>query len=163
MNSRYPAFSRHLLVLLIFAFQGIAAFADAPVPADPDTTNESLTMMERARQLYEEWLRRGSEISDNTRAWLEDDLRRIGAWQYKVVVVHHENLEELEKRQNMLGRERWECYWIQPGPTQTVLYLKRRQISYLQRVYQADLFRFLPGVGGGNGDGEDGNPAPQGN
>ena len=147
-------------LLVIFLFLSVLQFGAAEPeleePALSTKIDEPLSMMERARQLYEEWLNRGSEISDKTRAWLEEDLERIGSWEYKIVTIDHSDLKDLEMKQNELGQERWECYWVQPASNQTILYLKRRQVSYLQRVYQADLLRFLPDLGGDGG-------APAGN
>lgn len=83
------------------------------------------------------------ELSEKAKEWIKEDIKKIGDWEYKVVNIKYESIDELENKLNELGNERWECFWVEKKEVVVVFIFKRPTISYLQKIPKADLFKML--------------------
>ena len=93
----------------------------------------------------------GMTSANSTGEWLSDDIKNMGAWNYKVVEIDPNNSgASMELLLNGLGKERWECFHVMAsadGPTK--LFFKKSRRSYLKSVPIKDVIRLLPLMGGG--------------
>lgn len=98
---------------------------------------------------------------EGARDWTEEDIKKAGAWQYRVVVIEKHDIryerEKVEAMLNELGAERFECYWVEPLDDRNermAFFFKKSGFSYLKSIPAGELWRFIPT---GNGDGDSGN------
>ncbi len=88
---------------------------------------------------------KSKETAGKAADWTEDDLRKIGAWEYKVARFEDLSDEALQEELNELGAERWECYWVEETADGPRFYFKKTKRSYLRYLPIGDLMRvFLP-------------------
>jgi hypothetical protein len=137
---------RVFLFLLLFVLGASLCFGqeegtDRPAAVEPG-------LWERVVALYDEAKEQGEKVPGDVAEWIESDLGREGAWEYKVADVAGGNGGKLEKRLNELGAERWECIQVEALPGTTRLVLKRTKKSYLRRLPLSDLMRLIPLAGG---------------
>ncbi len=105
---------------------------DTPVPGE---------VVDKAKDV----IGKSKETAGKAADWTEDDLRKIGAWEYKVVRFEDSSDEALQEELNELGAERWECYWVEETEDDPRFYFKKTKRSYLRYVPIGDLMRvFLP-------------------
>lgn len=104
---------------------------------------EQESYLEEARRLYEELMKGDKDLSEETKRWIKEDLKNIGNWEYKTVLVPHRDIKKTEEKLNELGKERWECFWIEQHKDGLVLFFKKPKISYLQKIPTGNLLRFL--------------------
>ena len=83
------------------------------------------------------------EKSEKAKNWIEEDIQRIGDWEYKVIKMRSSNIEEIEETLNELGTDRWECFWVQKREEEIVFYFKKPQISYLQKIPKGELLKMI--------------------
>ena len=94
---------------------------------------------------YESLRDRGMTTAKDARQWVQDDVRNMNAFEYKVVPKSQISGENMEAILNELGEERWDCFEVDD----TTFYFKRQKKSYLRNIPVKDLLRFLP-MGGGD-------------
>ncbi len=51
--------------------------------------------------------------------------------------------KEMEKKLNELGKERWQCYWVESKKEERVFYFKRTKMSYLSKIPTGAILRIL--------------------
>ncbi len=96
----------------------------------------------RAKELYEKAKQSGEKVPDDIKDWIREDIKKIGTWEYKIVFLDAEsNLEEELKK---LGKERWECFWIERRENGLSLFLKRPIKSYLKAIPAKRLLKLIP-------------------
>ncbi|MFC1838857.1 hypothetical protein ACFL1N_04695 [Thermodesulfobacteriota bacterium] len=83
------------------------------------------------------------EKSEKAKNWIEEDLKKIGDWEYKVLKISTAETEEIEKKLNQLGNDRWECFWLEKRKDEIVFYFKRNKISYLQKIPSGELLKIF--------------------
>ena len=71
------------------------------------------------------------------------DIENIGDWEYKVVTFVTEEAMEVEKNLNELGRERWQCFWVESNKKQKSFYFKRTKMSYLSKIPTGAILRIM--------------------
>jgi len=133
-------------LVILFVLGASLCFGQEEVSERPDTVEPGL--WERVVALYDEAKEQGEKVPGNVAEWIESDLGREGAWEYKVVDVAGGKGSILEKQLNELGAERWECIHVEPLPGATRLVFKRTTKSYLRRLPLSDLMRLIPLAGG---------------
>lgn len=104
--------------------------------------------VERLAAAYEEL---GELLERNPREamqWAQEDIENLGDWEYRIVELDDTSPDALAAELNALGDERWEAYWVDPGPDGIRIFLKRSSISYLSRVPLSTLARLLGGDSG---------------
>ena len=52
------------------------------------------------------------------------DIENIGDWEYKVVSYGSKDFRALEKDLNELGKERWQCFWVEAAEEKVFLLQK---------------------------------------
>ena len=92
----------------------------------------------------------GSTTANNVLDFAKEDIARLGTWQYTSRTVTHENPQEVVSILNRLGKEKWECFWVDKQATQTTLYFKKPPKSYTSNIPFKDLLRYLPELQGGD-------------
>ncbi|MCD4779723.1 MAG: hypothetical protein K8S27_04135 [Candidatus Omnitrophica bacterium] len=88
------------------------------------------------------------ERTRKAKVWIEEDIKRIGDWEYYIEELSLADLPQLEETLNRLGEERWQCFWVETGKNKSVFLFKRPAISYLHRIPKGDVLRLLNGVQG---------------
>jgi hypothetical protein len=104
---------------------------------------EETSYWETIKSKFEELKSDNLEKSEKARNWIEEDLKRIGDWEYKVVKMSSSSFEEIEEKLNRLGDDRWECFWVEKKGKETVFYFKKPRISYLQKLPKGDLLKII--------------------
>jgi len=100
------------------------------------TEIEKSSYWKQIKELYEKAKEKGEDVPGDMAEWVKQDIKKIGTWEYKIVTISSSDSEKIEKQLNELGKERWECYWIQKQDQDQVFFFKRTGRSYL---------RFVPG------------------
>ena len=137
--------SGFLLLLLTAAMAGCAT--DPDLPASPD--DRMAALKQRVQELYRQARESGQQVPKDALDWAQQDLRRMGDWEYKIVDLPREDPESRQDRLNELGSERWEAFWMEPAGNGIRVYLKRRSKSWLEKMPLSELRRLWPSGGGG--------------
>ena len=114
------------------------------LPDDGPASDAAQEAWQRIESLYQRAVEAGEKVPDDVAEWAREDLQRIGRWEYRIEMFESADDEALEAHLNLLGQERWECYWLRPEQGATVLFLKRPARSYLRSIPVSDLLRLLP-------------------
>ena len=77
----------------------------------------------------------GSTTANNVLDFVKEDIARLGTWQYTSRTVTHENPQEVVSILNRLGKDKWECFWVDKQATQTTLYFKKPPKSYTSNLH----------------------------
>jgi hypothetical protein len=96
-----------------------------------------------AKEKYTETFEDGKKLTEESKAWLAKDLENIGDWEYKVVSYGTKDFKALEKDLNELGKERWQCFWVEAAGKEKVFYFKRTKMSYLSKIPTGALLRIM--------------------
>jgi len=99
--------------------------------------------VEDGKKLYEKNFGDGKELTEQTKEWVKEDIENIGDWEYKIVAFGSKASTEMEKELNRLGKERWQCFWVEPSGKEKVFYFKRTKKSYIQKIPAGDLLRII--------------------
>ena len=102
----------------------------------------------RVRELYDRAREAGDEVPADVVEWAQQDVARIGDWEYRVLRLEDGGDAALEERLGELGEERWQVFWLERRGDAYRVFLKRPARSYLQRVPLSDLRRLVPSGGG---------------
>jgi len=102
------------------------------------------TSWEEIQQLYQKAKSASDDVPENVVDWVKEDIQRNGTWEYRVVTLQRETDKELERELSRLGKDRWECFWIERHENKLRLALKRPAKSYLQAVPVKDLMKLIP-------------------
>jgi hypothetical protein len=137
--------SGFLLLLLTALLAGCAS--DPDLPASPD--DRMAALKQRVQELYRQARESGQQVPKDALDWAQQDLRRMGDWEYKIVDLPREDPESRQDRLNELGSERWEAFWMEPAGNGMRVYLKRRSKSWLEKMPLSELRRLWPSGGGG--------------
>ena len=98
---------------------------------------------ETIKNKFEEIKSDNQEKSEQAKKWVEEDVKRIGDWEYKIIRVHLSNIKEIEEKLNALGNDRWECFWVEKKDEGMIFFLKKPKISYLQKIPRGELLKIL--------------------
>jgi len=104
---------------------------------------EETSYWETIKDKFEELKSDNLEKSEKARNWIEEDIEKIGDWEYKVIKMSSSNNEEIEENLNKLGTDRWECFWVEKRKEEIVFYFKKPKISYLQKLPTGDLLKII--------------------
>ena len=137
--------SGFLLLLLTVALAGCAS--DPDLPASPD--DRMAALKQRVQKLYQQARESGQQVPKDALEWAQQDLNRMGDWEYKIVDLPREDPESRQARLNELGSERWEAFWMEPAGNGIRVYLKRRSKSWLEKIPLSELRRLWPSGAGG--------------
>ncbi|MEK0338576.1 MAG: hypothetical protein QQN41_14200, partial [Nitrosopumilus sp.] len=94
---------------------------------------------DKIKKKFEDLESENKELREIAKEWIKEDIEKIGDWEYKVVNLEYESIDELENKLNELGNERWECFWVEKKEEVVVFILKRPKTSYLQKIPKGDL------------------------
>jgi len=96
-----------------------------------------------AKEKYGVGLEEGKSLTEKSKEWLLKDIENIGDWEYKVVSHGSKDFKALEKDLNELGKERWQCFWVEAAGEEKVFYFKRTKMSYLCKIPAGALLRII--------------------
>ena len=96
-----------------------------------------------AKEKYGVGLDDGKSLTEKSKEWLLKDIENIGDWEYKVVSHGSKDFKALEKDLNELGKERWQCFWVEAAGEEKVFYFKRTKMSYLSKIPTGALLRII--------------------
>ena len=96
-----------------------------------------------AKEKYAETVGDGKKLTDKSKEWMLKDIENIGDWEYKVVTFGTEEAKEVEKNLNELGRDRWQCFWVESNKKQKSFYFKRTKMSYLSKIPTGAILRIM--------------------
>ena len=78
-----------------------------------------------AKEKYEETLGDGKNLTSKSKEWLLKDIENIGDWEYKIVTFGSEKIKDIEMQLITLGRERWQCFWVEQLVTTQRAFISR--------------------------------------
>jgi len=96
-----------------------------------------------AKEKYTETFEGGKKWTEESKEWLAKDIENIGDWEYKVVSYGSKDFKALEKDLNELGKERWQCFWVEASGKEKVFYFKRTKLSYLSKIPTGAILRIM--------------------
>ena len=96
-----------------------------------------------AKEKYAETVGDGKKLTGKSKEWLLKDIENIGDWEYKVESYGPEQAKEIEKKLNVLGKERWQCFWVESNKKQKTFYFKRTKLSYLSKIPTGAILRIM--------------------
>lgn len=112
------------------------------------TTNK---MSDSLKGLYKKAVESGTTTAKSTKDWVEEDIGKMGAWVYTSRTVStEEDAQATVAMLNEMGREKWECFWVEKQGTATTLYFKKSPRSYISNIPFKDLVKMFPGLGSDN-------------
>ena len=125
--------------------------SEVPEPAlEPQTDSDLWSDVER---LYELARQSGAEVPSNVYDWMKQDIESYGTWEYRVLWLGDRPstaLADVERELNALGRERWECFWVDVSLGGPRYYFKRPVRSYVSAIPLPTLLELLPHAGEGD-------------
>ena len=96
-----------------------------------------------AKEKYAETVGDGKELTGKSKEWVLKDIENIGDWEYKVESYDPDKTKDLEKKLNELGKERWECFWVESSKKEKVFYFKRTKMSYMSKIPTGAILRIM--------------------
>jgi hypothetical protein len=101
--------------------------------------------IEQLSAAYADLAARLQDNSAEAVGWAQEDVDKLGDWEYRIVDLEADSAETLESALNGLGEERWEAYWIESSAAGTRVFLKRPATSYISRLPLSVILRLLAG------------------
>ncbi|MEC9092303.1 MAG: hypothetical protein VX438_06325 [Planctomycetota bacterium] len=86
----------------------------------------------------------GTTAAGNVVDFVKEDIAKLGTWEYTARTVTNEDPLEVVEILNCLGKEKWDCFWVDKQGSQTTLYFKKPSRSYTRSIPFKDLIRYLP-------------------
>ena len=133
------------LVFLVSSFLTMAE--DEPTAEDKSYSEKLKEVYEKglkgAKEKYVETVGDGKKLTGKSKEWLLKDIENIGDWEYKVESYGPEQAKEIEKKLNALGKERWQCFWVESNKKQKTFYFKRTKLSYLSKIPTGAILRIM--------------------
>lgn len=106
-------------------------------------SNKKNHYKQKIEELYEKVKKSGEKVPEDTVEWAKEEIRKIGTWEYKVVILKFDNDSALEAELNNLGKERWECFWVKETDTGLRFYFKREVRSHLRSIPLGEILRTI--------------------
>jgi hypothetical protein len=98
---------------------------------------------EEVQKLYEKAKDAGDDVPKNIADWVKAEFQRMGTWEYRIATFDANDYAELEKELNKLGKERWECFWLEREGNALRLACKRPAQSHLQALPVKELMKLI--------------------
>lgn len=112
-------------------------------------TNATVNAGKAIRDMFQMAKEQGTTTATNVADFVKEDISRLGSWQYTSRTLTNEDPNEVITMLNRMGREKWECFWVDKKPMETTLYFKKTPRSYVSSIPFKDLIRYLPELAGG--------------
>ena len=137
-----------LSLTIIFVSSSFFLLAEEESKAEEKTYSEKLKEvyekgLKGAKDKYAETVGDGKELTGKSKEWVLKDIENIGDWEYKVEAYGAEQAKDMEKKLNELGKERWQCFWVESSNKEKVFYFKRTKMSYLSKVPTGAILRIM--------------------
>jgi len=135
-------------IALVFLVSSFLTMAEDEPKADDKSYSEKLKEvyekgLKGAKEKYAETVGDGKELTGKSKEWLLKDIENIGDWEYKVESYGSEQAKEIEKKLNVLGKERWQCFWVESSKKEKVFYFKRTKMSYMSKIPTGAILRIM--------------------
>jgi hypothetical protein len=98
---------------------------------------------EEVQKLYEKAKDAGDDVPKNIADWAKAEFQRMGTWEYRFVRFDAISPTEIEKELNVMGKEKWECFWLEREGNALRLAFKRPAQSYLQALPVKELMKLI--------------------
>jgi hypothetical protein len=98
---------------------------------------------EEVQKLYDKAKEAGDEVPKNIADWVKAEFQRMGTWEYRIATFNTNDSAELEQELNKLGKEKWECFWLEREGNALRLAFKRPAQSYLQALPVKELMKLI--------------------
>ena len=126
-------------IALVFLVSSFLTMAEDEPKAEEKSYSEKLKEvyekgLKGAKEKYAETVGDGKELTGKSKEWLLKDIENIGDWEYKVETYGSDQAKDMEKKLNELGKERWQCFWVESNKKQKTFYFKRTKLSYLSKI-----------------------------
>jgi hypothetical protein len=145
--------NRIAATLLALSLIPAALPAAEEVQLEKEPAAEERSFWEKVETLYEKAKEAGEEVPSSVYQWAKEDLQAIGDVEYRIFTIPGGSSDEkLTETMNELGRERWDCFWVEPRGGGHRLWLKRGTRSYLKAIPYSDLMKMVPTGDGGSGE-----------
>ena len=137
-----------LSITLVFLVSSFLTMAEDEPKAEDKSYSEKLKEvyekgLKGAKEKYAETVGDGKELTGKSKEWLLKDIENIGDWEYKIQSFGPEQSKEIEKKLNELGKERWQCFWVESSKKEKVFYFKRTKMSYLSKIPTGAILRIM--------------------
>jgi hypothetical protein len=121
-------------------------------PLDEKAPGALAGLADAISRAYESAKSQGLTAAGNAKDWLLDDIASSRRWEYRVVTATEQEPAALEKTLNELGREGWQCFFVQPRGTSLTFFMQRHPPSVSHNIPMGDLLKILPYLGLGQRD-----------
>ena len=115
--------------------------------ADRPFANLEDSFSERQKELmkdFQVWYDKSRQYGEKGKDWVVNDIKNIGDWEYLVVTLAAADEQELTRKLNDYGQQRWEVYWIQKKIQGIQVYFKRPVRTYIKHIPVGDLLHMMP-------------------
>ena len=133
--------------LSMLCLHSLASDQKALQESEPAHENAAATEekgMEWLQSWYDKIMESGGKVTQDAWNWVNEDWKKRGAWEYKVLVWNEKEEISLEDKLNELGQQRWECFWVGDDKGTLRMFFKRPKYSFLRSMPANDLLRFIP-------------------
>ncbi len=133
---------------LFFLASSFLTMAEDEAKAEEKSYSEKLKEVDEkgvkgAKEKYAETVGDGKDLTNKSKEWLLKDIENIGDWEYKVESYGADQAKDMEKKLNELGKERWQCFWVESNKKEKVFYFKRTKMSYLSKIPTGAILRIM--------------------
>jgi hypothetical protein len=142
MRNRKNYYSILLLVIAIMIVYGCEQVDKVKKATSEKIDNADI--QKEIENIYKRVKSTDEIVPDNAIEWAEQDIKKIGDWDYIVAKLKSKNTNEIEDILNEYGRSRWECFWMEINSNTTTLYMKRPARSYLKHLPLKELMKAIP-------------------
>lgn len=112
-----------------------------------DTTDSNLSdKIEAIKAYYRESKESTTEMSKEAYQWLQDDIAKIGAWEYQVYTAGDIEGQETHDTLTQMGQARWELVSAVANDDRVVFVLKRPMKSYVKVLPAEDVLKMMGDV-----------------
>lgn len=112
-----------------------------------DAGDEQLSSkIEAIKAYYRDSKESTTEMSKEAYEWLQEDIARIGAWDYQVFSAEDIDADETRETLTRMGQERWELVSAVPSGDKVVFVLKRPMKSFVKVLPAQEVLKLMGDV-----------------
>ena len=99
-------------------------------------------LSEKGEDLRESMKKTMEQVGEKKEA-LEEEIRKIGSFEYRIIEINALSPEEIVEILNEAGKERWECFFVEDRGGMKRFYMKRPPSSILKYIPHKELLRIV--------------------
>lgn len=141
--NKYHAFLIATFILISFM---VVSSCDQVDKIKQKTSEEigNTDIKKEIEEAYNKVKETGASVPNDVIEWAQEDIKKIGDWEYKVVSLVNDTPENIELKLNEYGANRWEVFWVENIGDQRMIYMKRTTLTYLKHIPLKEVLKVIP-------------------